>query len=231
MKIHINGSEYDISSQSVLNVLLDIEKTQKNLSSLLSSSPKKLQNIKIPDSILHKLCEISEIGSLDIGEENGEWYITIRWLTDVTDWFIGHTLPMIGKGNNFEKAFNDFYYKLSHCPDRVIQDEEWHTSFSYNKKEHKFVPHHKTVWLNVYKKECKEQLELIEKKSGFSPYVLKEKEWYVAKNPVLYMDKKGEKKLIWKGSSPKEAIDDMVKQMREGKTYLVNGPVVEEIKI
>lgn len=231
MKITINWSERDISAATILKISLNSKSTKDDMIELLASSPKKIEEIEISDDILDKLHKISEVGALEIWDNKGKWFITIKWLTDITDWFIGHTLPIPGKGKTFKEAFNDFYDNLVQCPDRVVEDEEWYTDFSYDENKKKFIPDHKTVRKNRYEEQCKDQLTLIKKHAGFTPYILKEEEWYSAHAIVLYMDKEWNESLTWTGKTPKDALDNMIQQMHEKKVYLVNGPEVREIKM
>lgn len=137
LSINKDWTSFSISPEFFLQII----QSKKNLASFLSSTPKTLQDINLGllnDEQLRHFKEISSIGEFDIWERDWKFFFTIKWLHDVTDGFIWYTPELIGYGDDFTKAFHDFYTKLIACPDWVVYTNTWYNDFLWDEEKQQF---------------------------------------------------------------------------------------------
>ena len=124
------------------NLFLRIIESKEQLASFLSSTPKSIQKIdlsKFTNEQLDHINEISSIWEFDIWESNWGYFFTIKWLHDVTDWFIWYTPELLGYWDSVIDAFDSFYNKLIDCPDWVVYTDKWYKDYYWDDVSSKFL--------------------------------------------------------------------------------------------
>lgn len=137
-----NNKEWNNSIDISQEFLERVKENQGYIKWLFLSIPKFLEDFDfkiITETQIKHLEEISEIWEFHIWELNGKIYFTIKWVHDITEWFIWYTPELVSYGDTILDAIDNFYNSLNDCPDWVLYSKKWFTDFKRDEEKQKYI--------------------------------------------------------------------------------------------